>query len=605
MKKELIKIIISSILFIISFIINNIYIKDILLIISYLIVGIDVIINAFKNILNKEFLDENTLMTISTLGALYIGEIPEAVCVMLFYSIGELVCDYGVEKSKKSILDLNKLKSDTVNLYKNKKIEVVNTDEVNINDIILVKPGEIIGLDGVVIDGSSYVDTSSLTGESLPKQVNINDEVLSGFVNMDSIIKIKVTSKYEESTINKVLKLVEESQNTKSKEEKFITKFAKIYTPVVVILAILITVIPTLIFNKTFDIYFYRSLSFLVISCPCALVISVPLTFFSAIGASSKLGILIKGTNNIETLSNINMIVCDKTGTLTKGAFKVKEINNINIDKKKLLMYTAYSEFYSNHPIAISIKNEYGKKIDEKEIKNIKEISGMGVYAEIFNDIVILGNDKLMNKYKIKYDKVDCVSTALYVAINNEYKGYILIDDEIKEDAYRAINKFKENDIEVIMLTGDKKEKALDISKQLNIDKCYYELLPNDKVNIIKELKKDNKIIFIGDGINDAPVLKYSDVGISMGNIGSDTAINASDVVILTDEISKVDNLIKICNKSMKIVKENIIFSIAVKIIILLFSMFGLCNMWQAVFADVGVTIITVLNSFRVFKYNK
>ncbi len=600
MKKDLIKIIIAFVLFIPSFFIKNIYVKDTLLIISYIIVGYEVIINAVKNIFKREFLDENFLMMISTIGAIAVNEIPEAVSVMLFYSVGELFCDYGVDKSRKSILSLTELKNDTANVYKDGKLEVVSANKVNKGDIILVKPGERLPLDGVVVQGRSFVDTSSLTGESVPKEVSINDEVLSGYLNLDSIIKIKVTSVYEESTINKVLKLVEESQNTKSTQEKFITKFAKIYTPVIVILAILITVIPTLIFKKPFDVYFYRSLSFLVISCPCALVISVPLSFFSGIGASSKIGILIKGTNYIETLSKANMIVCDKTGTLTYGTFKVQKINNINIDKDKLLKYTAYAENYSNHPIALSIKETYGKKIDEEKITNIKELPGMGIIATVFGDEVIVGNEKLMKKYKISYQKENKASSTLEIAINKEYKGSIVIDDEIKKDTYNAIEKFINNGIEVVMLTGDKKEKALEIAQELKIENCYYELLPTDKVNIVKNLKEHHTIIFIGDGINDAPVLKYSDVGISMGSLGSDTAIEASDVVILTDEVSKVDSLLKISKKTMKIVKENIIFSILIKIIILLLSILGICTMWKAVFADVGVSIIAILNSFRI-----
>lgn len=597
MKKELIKIIISILLFVLSFFTYNPYIKNILLIISYLVVGFEIIISAFKNIIKGDFLDENFLMTIATIGAIIINEIPEAVAVMLFYSIGELCCDYGIDKSKKDILSLMELKSDTVNKYKNGNLEVVDAREIKIGDIILVKKGERVPLDGIVLEGISYLDTSSLTGEIMPVKVTKDDKILSGTLNTDNALKIKVTSIYEESTISKILKLVEESQNLKSKEEKFITKFAKIYTPIIIILAILFTIIPVLVFKKSFDIYFYKSLSFLVISCPCALVISIPLTFFSAIGASSKIGVLLKGTNYIETLSKIDMVVCDKTGTLTYGVFEVQKINNINITKERLIKYASYAECYSNHLVALSIKKYYGKKIDESKIQSIKEIEGLGIIANVLDKEVIIGNERLMKKYKINYVKEN---TSLYIAIDREYKGSILIDDKVKKDSLSFIENLKKNNIHVVMLTGDNEEKASKVANSLKIDNYYSELLPMDKVNIVKRLKENNTLIFIGDGINDAPVLKASDIGISMGCIGSDAAVLASDVVILNDELSKVNTLLKLSKKTMKIAKENIIISILIKVIILVLSILGICSMWEAVFADVGVTVVAVLNSFRV-----
>ena len=597
MKKELIKIIISILLFVLSFFTYNLYVKNILLIISYLVVGLEIIINAFKNIIKRDFLDENFLMTIATIGAIIINEIPEAVAVMLFYSIGELCCDYGIDKSKKDILSLMELKSDTVNKYKNGNLEVVDAREIKIGDIILVKKGERVPLDGIVLEGISYLDTSSLTGEIVPVKVIKDDKILSGTLNTDNALKVKVTSIYEESTISKILKLVEESQNLKSKEEKFITKFAKIYIPIIIILAILFTIIPVLVFKKSFDIYFYKSLSFLVISCPCALVISIPLTFFSTIGASSKMGVLLKGTNYIEILSKIDMVVCDKTGTLTYGVFEVQKVNNINITKEQLIKYASYAECYSNHLVALSIKKYYGKKIDESKIQSIKEIEGLGIIANVLDKEVIIGNERLMKKYKINYVKEN---TSLYIAIDREYKGSILIDDKVKKDSLSFIENLKKNNIHVVMLTGDNEEKASKVANSLKIDNYYSELLPMDKVNIVKRLKENNTLIFIGDGINDAPVLKASDIGISMGSIGSDAAVLASDVVILNDELSKVNTLLKLSKKTMKIAKENIIISILIKVIILVLSILGICSMWEAVFADVGVTVVAVLNSFRV-----
>lgn len=601
MKKELIKIIISSLLFIVSFFISNIYIKNILVVISYLIIGLNIIIKAFKNIFKGEFLDENFLMTVATIGAFIINESSEAVSVMLFYSIGELFCDYGLDRSKKDILNLMDLKSDTVNIFENNITKVVNVKDVKKGDIILVKKGERVGLDGIVIEGESFIDTSSLTGESVPIKVKKGDKVLSSSLNMNNILKIKVTNIYEESTISKVLKLVESSENLKSKEEKFITKFAKIYTPIVIIISILFTIIPVLLFNKPFNTYFYKSLSFLVISCPCALVISIPLTFFSFIGASSRIGVLIKGTNIIETLSKINMIACDKTGTLTYGEFSIQNINNINISKEDLIKYISYAEYYSNHPIALSIKKYYGKRIDETKIKDVIELDGLGIISHVFDKEVIIGNEKLMEKY----DVFPSEKNSIYIVIDREYKGSITIDDKVREESINFIKNMKNNNIDIVILSGDRKEKVEKIAKTLNIDNFYYELLPMDKVNILNKLKEDYTVGFIGDGINDAPALKISDIGISMGFSGSDIAISSSDIVILNDKIDCISTIVKLSKKTMKIVKENIIISILIKIIVLILCMLGICNMWQAVFADVGVTLIAILNSFRVLKTNK
>ncbi len=601
MKKELIKIIISSLLFIVSFFISNIYIKNILVVISYLIIGLNIIIKAFKNIFKGEFLDENFLMTVATIGAFIINESSEAVSVMLFYSIGELFCDYGLDRSKKDILNLMDLKSDTVNIFENNITKVVNVKDVKKGDIILVKKGERVGLDGIVIKGESFIDTSSLTGESVPIKVKKGDKVLSSSLNMNNILKIKVTNIYEESTISKVLKLVESSENLKSKEEKFITKFAKIYTPIIIIISILFTVIPVLLFNKPFNTYFYKSLSFLVISCPCALVISIPLTFFSFIGESSRIGVLIKGTNIIETLSKINMIASDKTGTLTYGEFNIQNINNINISKEDLIKYISYAEYYSNHPIALSIKKYYGKRIDETKIKDVIELDGLGIISHVFDKEVIIGNEKLMEKY----DVFPSEKNSIYIVIDREYKGSITIDDKVREESINFIKNMKNNNIDIVILSGDRKEKVEKIAKTLNIDNFYYELLPMDKVNILNKLKEDYTVGFIGDGINDAPALKISDIGISMGFSGSDIAISSSDIVILNDKIDCISTIVKLSKKTMKIVKENIIISILIKIIVLILCMLGICNMWQAVFADVGVSLIAILNSFRVLKTNK
>lgn len=608
MKNNLIKIIISSILFLLVIlnIFNNETINIILYIISYLIVGYEVIINAIKNIFKKDLFDENFLMSIATIGAICINEIEEAIMVMILYQIGELFQDYAVDKSKKSITSLMDLKVKSVNLLKNKKIINVKPEEVKVNDVIIVSPGEKIPLDGIIIEGESFIDNSELTGETKLKSIKVNDYVLSGSINKENIIKIKVKKLYKDGTINKILELLENTPSRKSKYENFITIFSKYYTKIVILIALFISFIIPIITKENFYNSLYKGLSFLVVSCPCALVISVPLTYFSSIGASSKKGILIKGSNYIEKMNNIKTIVFDKTGTLTKGEFKVQKIVPNNISKEELLEITVMSEYYIKHPIALKIKEEYKKEIDINRIKKVKEISGMGVHSQIDNLDVLVGSDKLLDKYNIKYKNSNDIGTIIYIAINNEYKGYILISDKIKDNAKETIKKLKKLNIETIMLTGDLNIVGNYVGKDLDIDKIYSELLPNEKVKIVNELMNNSKdnIIFVGDGVNDAPVLKCADVGISMGSIGSDSAISVSDIVIMNDNLDKIYELIKISKKTMKIVYENIIFSILIKVVVLLLSLFGINSLWQAVFADVGVTIIVSLNALRMLFIN-
>ncbi len=605
MKSKLIKIIISLGIFLIAIIGNfdNNILSIILYIISYLIVGYDVIKEAFENIFEGKLFDENFLMTIATIGAFIISEYPEAVCVMLLYQVGELFQEYASEKSRKSITSLMNIRPDYANLYKNKKIIKVNPEKVLINDLIIVSPGEKIPLDGIVVEGTTLLNTSALTGEVIPRKVTKNDKVLSGSINIDGVIKIKVTGLYKNSTVNKILELVENVSENKAKSENFITKFAKIYTPIVVLIAVFLVAFMPFVTSVGFKVWLYRSLSFLVVSCPCALVISIPLSFFSSIGGASRNGILIKGSNAIEKMNKISTIVFDKTGTLTEGKLSIQKIKGIDISKNELLKIVAMSEYYSNHPIALAIKNAYKEDIDSKNIKNVKEITGMGIKCKIDNLNVLVGNEKLMNKYDIKITKSKEDGTIIYVAVDKKYSGYIVINDKIKSDAKNTIISLKKLGIKrIVMLTGDLNDNGKNVSKYLNINEVYTELLPNDKVNIVSNIRNANngKVAFVGDGINDAPVLCLADVGISMGGIGSDSAIEASDIVIMNDNISKIVDLLKLSNKTMKIVYENIIFAILIKIIVLLLSLFGISYMWQAVFADVGVTIITTINALRL-----
>ena len=612
MKKEVIKVVIALILFLISLIIpfENAWINIGIYIISYLIVGLDVLIEAIKNIFKGEVFDENFLMTIATIGAFAIGEYPEAVAVMLFYQVGEMFQSYAVDKSRKSIASLMDIRPDFANIKKNGSIEKVSPDKINIGDIIIVKPGEKVPLDGTIVDGNSMLDTSALTGESVPREVSIGDEVLSGSINQNGLIEIKVTKNFGESTVSKILDLVENASSKKSKSENFISKFAKYYTPIVVVIAVLLAIIPPIIFKETeFIQWLYRALTFLVVSCPCALVISIPLGFFGGIGGASKLGVLVKGSNYLEALSKTEVVVFDKTGTLTEGVFEVKKVNSVDITKEDLIKYAAYAESFSNHPIANSLKKAYGKDIDNKKISETHELSGLGVNAVVDGKEVFVGNEKLMQEKNIEYIKCNEIGTILYVAINNQFKGTIIISDKIKADAKKAIEKLKKNNVKkIVMLTGDKKAVGESVAKELGLDEVYTELLPNNKVEKVEELMKSKskkgKLAFVGDGINDAPVLAISDIGIAMGGLGSDAAIEAADVVLMTDEPSKVVDAIKISKKTLKIVKQNIIFAIVVKILVLILSAIGLSNMWQAVFADVGVSVLAILNALRVLVGN-
>ncbi len=613
MKIKGITIIISFVLYLIAIIakFDNEWINNTIFIISYIIVGFEILRKAIRNITRKKFFDENFLMTIATIGAFGIGEFPEAVAVMLFYQVGELFQSYAVDKSRKSIASLMDIRPEFANIEKNGKIEKVAPEEVKIGDIIVVKPGEKIPLDGNVIDGKTTLDTKALTGESLPRLVEKNDEVLSGSINLNGAIKIKVAKEYAESTVSKILDLVENASSKKSKSENFITKFAQYYTPAVVIIAVILAILPPLIIKEaTFAEWLYRALSFLVVSCPCALVISIPLSFFSGIGGASKIGILIKGSNYIEQLSKTKIVVFDKTGTLTEGIFEVQKIVPIGITQEELLAITAYAESYSNHPISISIKEAYNEEINEKLITQIEEIPGYGVIAEIEDKNVIVGNEKLMKEKRINFIKCNDVGTILYVAVNNKYVGHILISDRIKEDAIKTIKDLKKNNIKkTVMLTGDRKDVGESVAETLGIDKVYTELLPNNKVEKVEELLKEKKekakLAFVGDGINDAPVLALADVGIAMGGLGSDAAIEASDIVIMTDEPSKIVNAIQISKRTMNIVKENIVFAISIKVLVLILSAIGIASMWEAVFADVGVSVIAIINALRVLRTKK
>ncbi len=612
MKKKLIRVIISFILLVLAFILklDNTIINNILFITSYLIVGYDIVLKALRNITRGKIFDENFLMTTATIGAFFIGEFPEAVAVMLFYQVGELFQSYAVDKSRKSVASLMDIRPDYANLYHDKKTERVEPNKVKVGDIILIKPGEKIPLDGIVVEGSSILNTLALTGESMPRSVSVSDEVLSGCINNEGILKVKVTKEFSESTVSKILDLVENASNRKSKSENFISKFAKYYTPIVVIIAILLALIPPLLTDTTFKTWIYRALSFLVVSCPCALVISIPLSFFAGIGASSRIGVLVKGSNYLEALANTEIVVCDKTGTLTEGIFEVQKVNPIGYSKEDLLKYTSYAENYSNHPIALSIKEAYGKAINEKLVTKTKELKGKGIVAKVESKEVLVGNEKLMIEYNVDYIKSNDIGTVIHIAIDKRYVGSITISDRIKEDAYKAVKEFRENYVKkIVMLTGDREEISKNVSKELKLDKYYAELLPQDKVkkveSLMKEKSKNGKLVFIGDGINDAPVLALSDIGVAMGGLGSDAAIEVADIVIMTDEPSKLANAIKISKKTMQIVKENIIFAITVKILVLLLSAIGIATMWAAVFADVGVSVIAIINALRILRVKK
>lgn len=592
--EDLIRIIISIVLLVLGMIFNeNIY----LLVISYVFVSKEVYFNAFKNIKNGEIFDENFLMIIATLGAFYIGEYPEAVLVMLLFSIGEYLSDLAVDNSKKAIVELMDLRSDKINL---KDIGVTDVNNANVGDIFVVAPGEKVALDGIVIKGESHLDTSSLTGEAVPRAVCKNSEVLSGTINLEGVLEVKATKTFETSTASKIIEILEKSEEKKTKTEKFITKFSKVYTPIVVFLSILIIIIPTIL-GGNFNTWLYRALEMLVISCPCALVISVPLGYFSGIGKCSKEGILVKGSNILDDLVNIDTIIFDKTGTITEGVFEVTKIYSVNNKDAELLKLAAEAEANSNHPIALSIKKAYGKEIKSK-ITNAKEISGAGISCIIGKDNILVGNKKLLKYNKIDVEENKELGTIVYVAKNKKLLGYIVISDKIKTNAKESLDKLRSDGISnLVMLSGDDEEVVKVISKKLNLDKAYGNLLPQDKVNILEEYKKYNKTAFVGDGINDAPVIKCADVGIAMGEIGSDATIEASDIVLMKDDLSNLADAIKISKITKKIVMFNIIFAIMFKIIMLVLAILGITPIWLAVFADVGVTIISVFNSLRIF----
>lgn len=584
--------------------------QTILFVLAYLLVGFEVLKKAFRNLLKGHVFDENFLMSVATLGAFGIGELEEAVAVMLFYQVGEFFQSYAVDKSRKSVAALMDIRPDYANVYRNGEIVKVNPDDVNIGEMILVKPGEKVPLDCTVVAGDGMLNTLALTGEATPRHVGENDSVLSGSISIDGTLKLKVDKEFGESTVSKILELVENASSRKSKSENFISKFARYYTPIVVGIAVLLAFVPPLFLGwNTFSTWIYRALSFLVVSCPCALVISIPLSFFAGIGASAKCGILIKGSNYLEALSKTKMIVCDKTGTLTEGVFQVQEVDAIGYSDAELLKFAAYAEYYSNHPISLSLRNAYEKDIDEVRITKNKEFSGKGVESIVDGKKVLVGNEKLMTEKKISITKNEKMGTIVYVAIDGKFAGSIVIADKIKEDAYVAMKRFRDYSIDVVMLTGDRENISQSVANELGIIRYHSELLPQQKVELtqkyMNEKEDDEKLVFIGDGINDAPVLAYADIGCSMGGLGSDAAIEAADVVIMTDQPSLVADAISISRKTMRIVKENIVFAIAVKVLVLLLSAIGVASMWAAVFADVGVSVIAILNALRILRIKK
>ncbi len=592
--EDLVKIIISFILFIISFFISSETIKLILIVVGYIIVAYEMYIEAFNDFKEGEIFNEELLMILATLGAFYIHSFEEALMVVLLFQLGEYLENLAVNKSKASITKLMDLRVDTVNIEDKGKVKL---EEAKVGDIFIVKAGEKVPLDGVVVDGETYIDTSSLTGESVPRKVAKDEKILSGCINKESLIKVQATTTSKDSTVQKIINLIENSNEKKSETETFIRKFAKIYTPIIVVSAFLLVLIPTLM-GYNFNDWLYRALVFLVTSCPCALVISVPLGFYSGIGKASKEGILIKGSSELEKLLNIDYLLLDKTGTITEGIFEVTEINT-EMDKDKFLNIVASVEENSNHPIATAIKNKNKEKL--LEVKNHKEITGKGLSCTINNKEILVGNDKLLNENNISFDKVNKAGTVVYLSINNEYKGYLLVSDKIKETS-KSLSEVKEViKKEIIILSGDSKNIVESVSKEVGADKYYGELLPEDKVEYVEKYKKQGKVMFVGDGINDAPVIKMSDVGVSMGGIGSDAAIEASDIVLMRDDLSKIKTAVNIAIVTDRKVKESIIFALVVKAIVLLLGVFGLSTIILAVFADVGVTLLVILNVITIF----
>lgn len=617
-KKMLVRIIVATLLVVLLTLIPESIIgeKSIvqlgLFLIPYLIIGYDILKKAFKGIRNKQVFDENFLMAVATIGAIILGDYKEGVAVMLFYQVGELFQSYAIGRSRKNISELMDIRPDYANIVSEGETKTVSPYEVPVGSVIVVKPGEKVPLDGIVIEGSASIDTSALTGESVPREVKYGDEIISGCINNSGLLKIETTKEFSESTVSKILDLVENASSKKSKSENFITKFARVYTPFVCYSALFLAVVPPIIGGIAtgefeFSKWIYRALTFLVISCPCALVISIPLTFFAGIGGASKAGILIKGSNYLEALSNAKIIAMDKTGTLTKGVFEVTKVNPVNISEEKLLYYAASAECYSTHPISISLVNAYAKEINKEEVTDVTEIAGHGVSAKVGNDTVSVGNDKLMKLKNVKYINEPFVGTVCHVVVNDEYAGYIVISDKLKDTSKSAILKMAKAGIKkTVMLTGDNKFAADLIAAELSIDEVHSELLPQDKVNIVEKLLSEkgqkDKLVFVGDGINDAPVLTRADIGIAMGALGSDAAIEAADVVLMDDNPEKIPLAVGISKKCIKIVYENIYFAIGVKAICLLLGAFGIANMWTAIFADVGVMIIAVLNAIRALR---
>lgn len=608
--KEMLRLIVGTLIFIGVLFVNKESIFYLpMFIASYILIGGEVVYRAFRNILRGKVFDENFLMTIATVGAFAVGEYPEAVAVMLFYQVGELFQDLAVNRSRRSIKKLMSIRPDVANVKKGDEVLEIKVEEVNVDDIIVIKPGERVPLDGVIIDGESSLDTKALTGESVPMNVTVGEQVLSGCININGLLTVKVTKLASESTVAKVLELVETATSKKAPTEKFITKFARVYTPIVTIAAVLLAVIPPLfIQGATFEEWLYRALIFLVISCPCALVVSIPLGFFGGIGAASKNGILVKGGNYLEALNDIEIAVFDKTGTLTEGSFKVTQINPvIDISKDELLEKTAYVESFSNHPIALSVVKEYNKRINQEIVSDVKEISGHGIKAKVNTDEVLVGNARLMNRENISFEESSALGSILYIAINSKYAGNIVVSDQIKKDSKEAIKLLKALGVKrTVMLTGDKRAVATSVGKELGLDEVHAELLPEDKLNKVEELlkhkSKRGKLFFVGDGINDTPVLARADIGIAMGGLGADAAIDVADIVIMTDEPSKIATAVKIARRTRKIVWQNIILALGIKAFFLVLGAFGIATMWEAVIADVGVSLIAILNAMRVLK---
>ena len=610
-KHLLTRIIVAAVLFFAgSFLQLPEYVEMGVFLVCYAVVGWDIVWKAITNILHGQVFDENFLMTIATVGALILGEHSEGVAVMLFYQVGEWFQSYAVSKSRKSIAGLMDIRPDYANVERDGKLVQVDPDEVQIGDVIVVKPGERIPLDGTILKGSSALDTSALTGESMPREVEPGMEVISGCINQTGILTIQTTKEFGESTVAKILDLVENASDKKGRTENFITRFARYYTPAVVFAALALAILPPLITGQSFGTWIYRALTFLVISCPCALVISIPLSFFGGIGGASRIGVLVKGSNYLESLAHTEMVVFDKTGTLTKGSFAVSEVNPKGMKDTQLLELAAYAEDYSNHPISLSIKKAYGRKIDSGRITEVQESAGHGVRAVIDGKAVLAGNAKLMVKERIQYTPSTAAGTVVYLACDGKYAGCIVIEDEIKADAPAAIKRLKSAGIhKTVMLTGDADAVGKKVANRLELDQAYTELLPADKVDRVEELLKQKsekgKLVFVGDGINDAPVLARADVGIAMGGLGSDAAIEAADVVLMTDEPSKIASVMKIARKTIRIANQNIVFALGAKFLVLILGALGYANMWAAVFADVGVSVIAILNAIRAMRVKR